>query len=350
MAKKARPSRVTLNDVARRADVSPVTVSRALRDPNKVSESLRTRVQTAVRELAYVPNQLASALASARTRRVAVIVPSFTNGVFDDYLRAVHDMFVPAGFQVLVLNSNYAPGREERAIATALGQYPEAIILAGVDQTAQAKRSLRQAGIPVVQTMEISPDPIDINIGLSHFDAGYAAARHLFELGHRDVGHIAAPLDSRARKRVAGYMRAVREFGAAPAIASVDSASSVALGGSLLVKLLKGAPATSAVFCGSDNLALGALFECQRRRIRVPDDISIIGFHDLEFAASAFPSLSTVATPRYKMAHRAAEIILEIVRGGQKRPEMRQFDLGFKVVQRESTAERSSNRSIPVRA
>jgi LacI family transcriptional regulator, gluconate utilization system Gnt-I transcriptional repressor len=339
MSNKARASRVTLNDVALRAGVSPVTVSRVLRAPEKVSELLRTRVHAAVRELAYIPNQLASALASSRTGRVAVIVPSLTNGVFDDYLRAAHDMFVPAGIEVLVLNSNYAPGHEERAIATALGQFPEAIILAGIDQTAQASKSLLRAGIPVVQTMEISPDPIDINIGLSHFDAGYAAARHLFDLGHRNVGHIASPLDSRGHKRVAGYLQAVREFGATPAIATGDGPSSVGLGGSLLVKLLEGAPALSAVFCGSDNLALGALFECQRRRIRVPGDLSIIGFHDLEFAASAYPSLSTVATPRYKMAQRAAEIILEIVRGSQKRPEMRQFDLGFKVVKRESTAE-----------
>jgi LacI family transcriptional regulator, gluconate utilization system Gnt-I transcriptional repressor len=341
MASKGRPSRVTLHDVAVRADVSPVTVSRVLRDPEMVSEPLRARVRAAVRELAYIPNQLASALASSRTGRVAVIVPSLTNGVFDDYLRAAHDTFVPAGFQVLVLNSNYAPGREERAIATALGQFPEAIILAGIDQTAQARKSLRQAGIPVVQTMEIVPEPIDINIGLSHFDAGYAAGRHLFDLGHENVGHIAAPLDSRARKRVAGFLQAAREFGAAPTIASVDAPSSVAIGGSLLVELMERSRATSAVFCGNDNLALGALFECQRRRIAVPQDISIIGFNDLEFAASAYPSLSTVATPRYEMAQLAAEIILEIVRGSQRRPATRQIDLGFKVIQRESTAERT---------
>lgn len=349
MSKKARASRITLNDVAQRADVSPATVSRVLRAPEKVSEPLRTRVHSAVRELAYIPNQLASALASSRTRRVAVIVPSLTNGVFDDYLRAAHDMFVPAGFQVLVLNSNYAPGHEEKAIATALGQYPEAIILAGIDQTAQAKRSLRQAGIPVVQTMEISPDPIDINIGLSHFDAGYAAARYLFELGHRNVGHIAAPLNSRARKRAAGYMRAVKEFGAAATVASADAPSSVALGGTLLVELMDRAPATTAVFCGNDNLALGVLFECQRRQIRVPDDLSIIGFNNLEFSGCACPSLSTVATPRYEMAQRAAEIILDIVRGSGARPERRRIDLGFRVVKRESTSERAGAPALPAR-
>ena len=338
MSRTARGSRVTLDDVAVRADVSPVTVSRVLRDPDRVSEPLRKRVDAAVRELGYIPNQMASALASARTGRVAVIVPSLTNGVFDDYLRATHDIFLPAGIDVLVLNSNYASGREEQAIVTALGQHPEAIILAGIEQTAFAKRSLRQAAIPIVQTMDISPDPIDINIGLSHFDAGYAAARHLFDLGHRNVGYVAAPLDSRARKRSAGYLHAVHEFGAMPAIASVDDPSSVTLGGSLFVDLIERAPATTAVFCANDDLALGVLFECRRRGIRVPDNMSIIGFNDLEFSASASPSLSTVATPRYEVARRAAEIILDVVRGSGKRPLPRQIDLGFRVIGRESTA------------
>ena len=346
MLKRERTSRVTLNDVAQRADVSPVTVSRVLRDPDKVSAPLRVRVLAAVRELAYVPNQLASALASSRTGRVAVIVPSLSNGVFDDYLRAAYDMFVPAGVEVVVLSSNYTPGREERAIATALGQHPEAIILAGAEQTPQARKSLRQAGIPVVQTMEMSLDPIDINIGLSHFDAGYAAARHLFDLGHRNVGYVAAPLDSRARKRLAGYLRAVEAFGGSPAIASLDEPSSVTLGGRLFAELMARTPTMTGVFCANDNLALGALFECQRRRLAVPDDLSIIGFNDLEFSACACPSLSTVATPRFEMARRAAEIILEIIRGSGRRPDQRQIDLGFRLVKRESTSERIESRAV----
>ena len=338
MADKAKPTRAILRDVALLADVSEVTASRALRSPAMVSERLRARVNDAARELAYVPNRLASALASRRTGRVAVIVPSLTNGVFDDYLRAVHDVFVPAGFQIVILNSNYVPGFEEKAITTALEQSPEAIILAGTEQTPHARAALLQAGIPVVQTMEIADRPIDVNIGLSHFDAGYAAARHLFDLGHRHVGHIAAPLDSRAGKRVAGHLKAAGEFNALTPIASVDKPSSVVLGGPLLVDLLARAPETTAVFCGNDNLALGALFECQRRGIRVPQDLSIIGFNDLEFAASACPSLSTVATPRYAMAKRASEVILEIVRGSGKRPVKRRIDVGFEVVARESTA------------
>jgi len=337
MLRKPRLGRATLNDVAARAEVSAVTVSRALRNPDAVSPRLRARVEAAVHELAYVPNQLASALASLRTGRIGVIVPSLTNNVFDDYLRALHDVLVPRGFQILVLNSNYLPGREEKAIAATIGQFPEAIILAGIEHTRQARRLLRQADVPIVETMELARAPIDVNIGLSHAEAGYAAARYLFELGHRKVGHLMAPRDSRARKRADGYARAASEFGAERIIAAIDEPSSVAIGGSLFAETIVREPEMTAVFCGNDNLALGALFECQRRGVEVPRDMSIMGFNDLEFAVCAHPSLSTVATPRYEMAKRAAEIILEITRGSGERPEHSQIDLGFRVVVREST-------------
>jgi LacI family gluconate utilization system Gnt-I transcriptional repressor len=302
-----------------------------------VSADLRDRVKAAVRDLAYVPNQLASALASQRTGQVGVIVPSLTNGVFNDYLRALHDVFVPADIQVLVTNSHYMPGREEKAIATMLGQFPEAIVLAGTGQTPLARRYLKQAGIPVVQTMEMVDKPIDINIGLSQFDAGYAATRYLFDLGHRHVGQISAPLDSRSLTRIDGYNKAVAEFGSRPMMVAVDLPSNVPSGGHLLTELLARWPTVSAVFCGNDNLALGALFECQRRGIRVPGDLSIIGFNDLEVSACAHPSLTTIATPRYEMARTAGEMILEIIRGSGKWPKQRQIDLGYRLIEREST-------------
>lgn len=329
---------MTLSDVAAQAGVSEVTASRALRRPEMVSPELRARVETAARSLAYVPNQLASALASSRTGQIGVIVPSLTNGVFNEYLQALHEVFIPAGFQVLVLDSQYMPGREEKAITAMLGRFPEAIILAGIDQTAHARRALRQAGIPVVQTMELTDRPLDINIAFSQDAAAYAAARYLFQLGHVAVSHMAAPLDSRSRTRIAGYLRAVADAGAEPSVVSVDQPSSIALGARLLDDLLQRRPTTTAVFCGNDNLALGALFECQRRGIAVPGDLSLIGFNDLEVASSAYPALTTVATPRYEMARHGAEVILEIVRGSGQRPANRQVDLGFRIVERESTA------------
>jgi len=339
----AKPRRATLADVASRAGVSSVTVSRVLRRPGLVSDALRLRVESAVGELAYIPNQMASALASAQTDTIGVVVPSLTNGVFSDYLRGIHDVFTPRGFQVLVLNTRYAPIEEEKAIATLLGRHPEAMIVAGIDQTDHARRLLEQSGVPVVQTMELTTDPIDINIGFSHIDAGYEATKHLLGLGHRRIGMVEARLDARARRRLQGYRRAMEEAGVdtTDLIASSVHRSTVKLGGELLQHLLATAPGVDAVFCCNDDLALGVLFACQRRNIRVPQDISILGFNDLDFAASAYPALSSVATPRLEMGERAAEAILRIIREPKLRPAETRIDLGFRINERESTSRRT---------
>ena len=187
--------RATLSDVARRAGVSPVSVSRAIRHPEMVSEDLRRRIDDAVRSLNYIPNNLASALASTRTHIVGVIVPSLTNGVFDDYLGAIQDVLNPAGFEVLVLNVRYSETQEEQAIATLMGYHPEAMIVAGVDQTERSRQLLKNSGVPVVQTMDITDAPIDLNIGLDHTAAAAAAVQYLYDQGHRRIAHLTARAD-----------------------------------------------------------------------------------------------------------------------------------------------------------
>ncbi|KAB2875442.1 MAG: LacI family DNA-binding transcriptional regulator [Bauldia sp.] len=336
--KETRHRRTTLSDVAERAGVSQVTASRVMRRPEMVSAELRRRVETAMRDLAYVPNQLASALASARTHTIGAVVPSLTNGVFSDYLRALHDIFLPSGLQVLVLNSRYSAEEEEKAVVTLLGHHPEAMIVVGVDQTARTRMLLEQSGVPVVQTMELADAPIDINIGLSQRDAAFAATRYLLGCGYRRIANMTAPLDARARRRLEGFRGACRESGVADEmVATAPRQSSVKLGVALFTELIDRWPDVDAVFCGNDNLALGSLFECQRRGIRVPDDIAIMGFTDIEFCAAAYPSITSVATPRYEMARRSAEIILEIIRGSGERPAETRIDLGFSIVERDST-------------
>ena len=309
-----------------------------------VSGDLRARVQSAVRELSYVPNQLASSLASARTHTIGVVIPSLTNGVFADYLRALHDLFVPAGFHVLVVNSRYLAGEEEAAIETILGQRPEAMVIAGIDQTARARRLLEQAGVPVVQTMELAAEPIDINIGFSHHEAGFAATRYLLDFGYRRVGQISARLDPRSRRRIGGYVSAMvsADIEYERMLMTTQRPSTVALGVELFTALMARTRDIEAVFCCNDDLALGAIFECQRRGIRVPEDISIIGFNDLEFSSSCYPTLTSVSTPRYEMGHRAAEIILEIIRGSGDRPTEKRIDVGFTIKERGSTPNREA--------
>lgn len=333
-------TRATLADVARHAGVSPVTVSRAIRHPEMVSEELRKRIDDAVIKLNYIPNHLASALASTRTHIVGVIVPSLTNGVFDDYLSAIQDVLNAAGIQVLVLNVRYSETEEEKAIETLMGYHPEAMIVAGVDQTERSRQLLRNAGVPVVQTMDITDSPIDLNIGLDHAEAGAAAVRFLHAQGHRKIAHLTARGDPRARRRHAGYQRQMDEYGLSTEglVAATPRISDVAMGGDLFSQVLAQVPGVTAVFTCNDDLALGTLFECQRRGIRVPDDVAIIGFNDLDFAGAAVPPLTSVAIERREMGTWSARAVLEIIRGGGKRPKQPTVDVGFSIKARGSTA------------
>lgn len=346
-----RKRRATLNDVAERAGVSPVTVSRAIRQPEMVSAELRGRIDTAITSLNYIPNHLASALASTRTHIVGVIVPSFTNGVFDDYLAAIQDVLTPAGVQVLVLNVRYSAEEEEHAISALLGYHPEAMIVAGVDQTERSREMLKSSGVPVVQTMDITDNPIDLNIGLDHGAAGYAAVQYLYDQGHRVIAHLSARGDPRARRRHAGYLRATAEFGLSSdgLVALSPAVSHVEMGGTLFSQVLERVPGVTAVFTCNDDLALGTLFECQRRGLRVPEDIAIIGFNDLDFCTASVPTLTSVSTQREAMGTWAARAVLDIIRGDGMRPAAIGVDLGFLIKERGSTAsQRPASGGAPV--
>jgi LacI family gluconate utilization system Gnt-I transcriptional repressor len=325
--------RATLSDVARRANVSPVTVSRAIRHPEMVSEELRNRIDDAVRTLNYIPNHLASALASTKTHIVGAIVPSLTNGVFDDYLNAIQDVLRGVGIQMLVLNSRYSELAEEKAIETLLGYHPEAMIVVGVDQSERSRQLLKNSGIPVVQTMDVTDDPIDMIIGFDHRAAGAAAVRHLQSLGHRRIAHLTVQTDPRAARRHVGYIDAMNELDL-PTQGLVELAehpSTIEGGGRMFAHILARSPDVTAVFTCNDDLALGAMFECQRLGIRVPEDIAIIGFNDLEFCEACVPPLTSVATERREMGTWAGRAVVEVIRGGGKRPRNANIDMGFQI-------------------
>lgn len=331
--------RATLADVAQKAGVSSVTVSRAIRHPEMVSEALRARIDAAVAKLNYIPNSLASALASTRSSIVGVIVPSLTNGVFDDYLRAIQDVFDTAGIQVLVSNVRYSETEEEKAIQTLLGYHAEAIILAGTDQTERSCQMLKNSGVPVVQTMSVTDKPIDLNIGLDHEAAGYAAVRYLYDLGNRRIAHLTARGDPRARNRLAGYQRAMHELGLSTKgmVGLSPRPSDVEMGGTLFSEVLENVKTIDAVFTCNDDLALGVLFECHRRGISVPGELAIVGFNDLDFCGFSVPPLTSISTERQRMGTWAAKTILEIIRGSGRRPSQKQIDVGWVINERGSS-------------
>jgi len=338
---RRKKGRTTIADVAARAEVSPITVSRALREPARVSEPLRRRIEAAVRALNYVPDPHARALASARTNVVGVLIPSLSNTVFADVLRGIHDRAEQTDLQIQFANTRYAPLEEERLIRLFLSQSPAALIVVGIDQTAAAAEMLRSAELPVVQIMELGPDPFDMMVGLSHFDAGRAMTEHLLAAGYRRISFLEARMDPRSNHRMAGYRAALEAAGLADdsLVVRTKAPSSVGIGCELLREIVTRRPDIDAVFCNNDDVALGALFECQRLGLAVPDRIAIAGFNDFEMMAAAEPPITSVATERYDMGATAMDMIARTIAGDP--PSNKVVDLGFHLCLRASTRPRA---------
>ncbi len=330
--KRAKPGKIRLTEVAELAGVSPITASRFFRNPEALSIGKRVRVESAAKELGYVPNLAARALASQRTEVIGVLIPSLTNNVFSDVLRGIYDALD---------GSRYSIFQEERLLRLFLAQKPAGLIVTGIDQTPESRLIMESVDCPIVQIMEIGPDPVGMMIGFSHAEACRAAISHLLAQGCRRIGFLGARMDPRVQRRFDGYVATMKEASLFDPrlVVTTPLPTSVTLGGGLFADLLTKAPDTDAVFCANDDLALGALFECRRRQIAVPSQMAIMGFNDLEFMASSVPTLTSVRTNRYEMGREAATMVIETIEG--KRPESAVVDLGFTVVERQSSARRA---------
>ena len=333
-----KPSRrATLADVAAEAGVSTITVSRALRRPDIVSSKLRGRISAAVRKLGYVPDPAARAMASGRSNVIGVVIPSVTNDVFSQVISGILDISAPTPWEVQLFNTRYDAAQEEEAIRIFLGQRPAGLIVAGVDQSPEARALLQGAGCPVVQIMETDSDPVDMQVGFSHHDGARAALRHLVDAGFRRPAFLGARMDPRSHRRLEGFREAARiaeVFDPVRVVTSLEP-SNVALGRELLSRLLDVAPDTDAVFCNNDDLALGVQFEALSRGIAVPDQLGICGYNDLGFMAAAHPPMTSVRTFRHRVGELATELILSRLRG--EIPETAVHDLGFRLMARDST-------------
>lgn len=326
---------VTLADVAQLAGVSPITVSRVLNHPDLVTPATLARVRQVIARTGYVPNLLAGGLASKRSRLVAAIVPSITNGIFVETIEALTDRLWEAGYQVLLGLSGYPPAREEALLAAVLSRRPDGIFLTGINHSPEARQRLLATRIPIVEAWDMTPTPLDMLVGFSHEDVGAAVARHLIARGHRRFGMIWAD-DARALARRRGFLREIaRKRLPAPRIETVAAPSTLGLGRQSLAGLLDAGPRPSAVFCSSDLLAHGALEEARSRGLRMPADLALMGFGDLDFAQHTFPALSTVRIDRAAIGRRAAELILQRIGGGTVTTNV--VDVGFTIVDRATT-------------
>jgi LacI family gluconate utilization system Gnt-I transcriptional repressor len=341
---------VRIEEVARLAGVSAITVSRALNTPDKVAEKTRKAVWEAVEKTGYIPNRLAGSLASNRSRTIGVIIPTIINSIFADKVQGMTDVLLKEGYHLMLANSGYSLEVESDLVSAFVAQRPSGLVLTGVSHDDRTRSLLGRAGIAVVETWSLGDDPIDMLVGFSNEDAARAMVLHLHGLGYRRIGLVSAPVDhnDRAASRVAGYRKALRECGL-PEIRSLEreAAFSFRNGALALSSLLDSHPDIDAIFFANDILAAGALLECQRRGIAVPDDLGIAGFDDVDLAAETVPGLTTVRIPRYEIGARAAQLILDRI--GGREPEEKVIDLGFEIVSRGSTRAAPPAQASPAR-
>ena len=330
-------------DVAERAGVSTMTVSRALRKGGPISDETRRRIMAAIDELGYVLDQTAGTLSSKRSGFVATLIPSINNSNFSDTVRGIGEAIEGSGLQLLLGRTDYLVENEETLLESMLTRRPEGIILTGGSHTPRSRRLLETAGIPVVETWDLPLEPIEHVIGFSNAAAIRALTHDLHARGYRNIGFIGGTTnrDTRGADRRLGYSRAIAELGLGQArIISFGSPPiSMEQGGEAIAQLLDQWPEVDAAICVSGLSAFGALMECHRRGISVPGRIAIAGFGDFEVSRCSHPRLTTVSVDAVEIGRAAGSLLLRAIearRVGQILPPER-HEMPFRVVQREST-------------
>lgn len=335
---------VTAVDVAALAGVSVASVSRVLNGSGNVGSAVRQSVLDASEELGYQPHAAARALASRRSRIIGVVVPTIENPNFAKGVETLQRHLAAAGYTTLLASSGYDAGREAAHVRTLVAHGVDGVMLIGGKHQPDLLAFLDARNIPHVNAWVL--DGRMPSVGFDNQQAAYRAASYLLDLGHRDIGVIAGLTkgNDRAAARVAGIRQALSERGLGlPQERLIERSYRIVDGQIGLRALLEQPRRPTAIICGNDVLAFGALLECQARGITVPQSLSICGFDDLEFASQLQPPLTTIRIPADEIGTRAAECLLSAIDG---RTVPRNVEVPISLVVRGSTAppgERAAN-------
>ncbi len=303
---------LTLRDVSEASGVSEMTVSRVLRNRGDVSPATRDRVLEAARRLGYVPNKIAGALASQRVNLVTVIIPSLSNMVFPEVLAGISDALDDTGLQPVVGVTNYMAEREEAVLYEMLSWRPSGVIIAGLEHSDVSRAMLENAGIPIVEIMDVDGTPIDSMVGISHARAGREMAAAILNAGYRRIGFLGTkmPHDHRARKRLEGFQAGLAEAGLELADTEFYSGGSALLKGREMTEaILARTPDLDFLYYSNDMIGAGGLLYCLEAGIDVPNRLGLAGFNGVELLDGLPRRLATMDACRREIGEIAAEII-----------------------------------------
>ncbi|AAM23502.1 LacI family transcriptional regulator [Caldanaerobacter subterraneus subsp. tengcongensis MB4] len=310
---------VTIKDIARLANVSVTTVSRVINNkPEGVSEETRQKILKLVKELGYQPNAIARGLVTKKTKTIGLIIPDISNPFFPDIARGVEDSAHIYGYNVFLCNTDDNLEKESEYIRALKEKYVDGIIFTSSSIPKHEHIiELVESGIPVV-IMDRRVDSENIyGVFLDNYEGGYIATKHLIDLGHEKIGCITGPLYTKsAKERLEGYKKALLDSGIKIDEKLIFEGDYKINGGIIgAERLLKDNKDMSAIFACNDLMAYGAYKTIRSFGYKIPDDISVVGFDDIQLSQILEPQLSTIKQPAYDMGLTAARMLIKLIEG-----------------------------------
>lgn len=305
---------LTLRDVSEASGVSEMTVSRVLRNRGDVSAATREKVLRAAKQLGYVPNKIAGALASQRVNLVAVVIPSLSNMVFPEVMGAISAVLEDTELQPVVGVTDYLPEKEERVLFEMLSWRPSGVIIAGLEHSEASRAMLKASGIPVIEIMDTDGKPVDTAVGISHRRAGRQMASAILKQGYEQIGFMGTkmPLDHRARKRFEGFTEALAKEGVEIMDQEFYSGgSALAKGREMTQTMLERSPDLDFLYFSNDMIGAGGLLWLLEQGIDIPGQIGLAGFNGVELLQGLPRKLATMDACRREIGEKAAQILVE---------------------------------------
>lgn len=307
--------RPTLQDIAQYLGITKMTISRYLRNPSSVAVETGNRIAQAIELFGYIPNKAPTLLSNAKSRAIGVLVPSLTNHVFADVIKGIEQITDEAGYQTMLAHYGYSLDKEEQRIESLLSYHIDGLILSETHHSPRTLKMLQVANIPVIEIMESGTPSLQQAVGFDNISAAQAMVETMIQRGHRQIVYFSARLDRRTALKKQGYEQAMHKYGLPPRNLATEEPSSFSLGAKQLRLALEKFPDLNGIFCTNDDLAIGALFECQRLGIAIPTQLAIAGFHGHDVGQSLSPQLATVITPRLQIGQIAAQALLDRLNG-----------------------------------